>query len=102
MLAQLVGILGTEEAAEQGIDVGGLRGGLQQHCQASVLKQPVTGSGHRDASVDESRRKGPRGSPGLTRRCHWGECTGCPPMGPAENHHRDHKHHLSHTNGMYI
>lgn len=25
MLAQLVGILGTEEAAEQGIDVGGLR-----------------------------------------------------------------------------
>lgn len=40
MLAQLVGILGTEEAAEQGIDVGGLRGGLQQHCQASVPGGP--------------------------------------------------------------
>lgn len=40
MLAQLVGVLGTEEAAEQGIDVGGLRGGLQQDSQASVPGGP--------------------------------------------------------------
>ena len=40
VLTQLVRILGTEETAEQGIDVGGLRGGLQQHCQASVPGGP--------------------------------------------------------------
>ena len=36
MLAQLVRVLGTEEAAKQGIDVGGFRGCLEQHCQAPI------------------------------------------------------------------
>lgn len=36
MLAQLVRVLGTEEAAKQGIDVGGFGGCLEQHSQASI------------------------------------------------------------------
>ena len=38
----------------------------------------MTGSGHR-GSLWTTAGGRPRGSPGLTRRCHWAECTGCPP-----------------------